>query len=461
MDLIISLIAIFVVYYVVSFWGKRPRNFPPGPPRVPLLGTVLSMYSSSKSPQELLMHLADKYGPLTGLFLGARPCVAVHGYDAVKHVLSREDCSHRLDNFLTRARSFDKKLGILFADGNLWKEHRGFTIRHLRYFGFGKRSMEELIQEQINMLIECLETRLESCSDVVTTGISIQDLIPATTLNTLWTIMSGVQYHPEDPKFQELLYNVNEFFRNGNPTGGGVSVLPFLRFIPLLNSSYQKQIKSTKLLQDYIMVQEQLVITCLDLFLGGSETTSSALAFIFLYLLKFPDKQSKMKQEIRHIVGERRPTVEDATKLHYVQAFIHEVLRHACVVPFTAPHVTSSDTQIYEYSIPKDTFLLISIYSVLMDKAYWKDPQTFRPERFLDEEGKFSKDEHLLIFGFGPRFCLGEPLARNAMFLFLTTILQRFTCRLPLGHEEISMDHLQGLTMTPRPYKISLTRDSK
>ena len=37
-----------------------------------------------------------------------------------------------------------------------------------------------------------------------------------------------------------------------------------------------------------------------------------------------------------------------------------------------------------------------------MDKDYWTDPETFRPERFIDSAGKYVKDERVsTVFGFG------------------------------------------------------------
>jgi len=44
--------------------------------------------------------------------------------------------------------------GVFFTDGPFWVEQRRFTLRHLRDFGFGKRSMEEFIMEEIEDTIK-------------------------------------------------------------------------------------------------------------------------------------------------------------------------------------------------------------------------------------------------------------------------------------------------------------------
>ena len=57
----------------------------------------------------------------------------------------------------------------------------------------------------------------------------------------------------------------------------------------------------------------------------------------------------------------------------------------------------------------------------------WKDPEVFRPERFLDMHGMLSlKKDISLPFGAGKRLCAGETFARNTMFLCFTALIQNF-----------------------------------
>lgn len=71
--------------------------------------------------------------------------------------------------------------------------------------------------------------------------------------------------------------------------------------------------------------------------------------------------------------------------------------------------------------------IIPNLYSVHHSTEIWGDPEAFRPERFLTEDGqRVLKSENLLAFGTGKRACLGEALARDIYFLFLTSIFQRF-----------------------------------
>ena len=53
------------------------------------------------------------------------------------------------------------------------------------------------------------------------------------------------------------------------------------------------------------------------------------------------------------------------------------------------------------------------VISSIQGEDTWKDPQRFDPERFLDGEGRFKKDERVIPFSTGKRQCPGEGVARE------------------------------------------------
>ncbi len=65
-------------------------------------------------------------------------------------------------------------------------------------------------------------------------------------------------------------------------------------------------------------------------------------------------------------------------------------------------------------------------YAVNHDADHFSDPDLFRPERFLDSEGRYRKDDRVLFFGVGKRRCVGELLAKAELFLFTTSLVQKF-----------------------------------
>lgn len=82
------------------------------------------------------------------------------------------------------------------------------------------------------------------------------------------------------------------------------------------------------------------------------------------------------------------------------------------------------------------TILYGSLDGAHKDETVFKQPDVFRPERFLDTSGRFSpKLDKSLPFSAGKRLCAGETFARNTLFLMTATIVQNFNLKMPVGEE--------------------------
>lgn len=91
-----------------------------------------------------------------------------------------------------------------------------------------------------------------------------------------------------------------------------------------------------------------------------------------------------------------------------------------------------------------------------MDPANFDDPNTFRPERFIDKNnGKFAKSNKVIPFGVGVRRCPGETLARAELFLFLTNLVQAFQLR---SHGPVDFSTVNGVMFTTVPFKVDFTQ---
>ncbi|KAA0186696.1 Cytochrome P450 CYP3213A, partial [Hyalella azteca] len=198
-----------------------------------------------------------------------------------------------------------------------------------------------------------------------------------------------------------------------------------------------------------------------DIFSAGSETTSSTLRWMILYLALNPEVQAKIHSILDEVVPRTRlPSLDDRNKLQYVDAVLLEVMRMSSLVPFGLLHSTTADVTFEGYDIPKDTAVVACAEMCHRDPAYWKHPDKFFPEHFLDDEGKLDgKKESFLPFSTGRRQCLGESLARMELYLFSTAILQRFTIEPPEG-VTLSTESapLQFFFNVPKPFEIVLTK---
>ena len=112
--------------------------------------------------------------------------------------------------------------------------------------------------------------------------------------------------------------------------------------------------------------------------------------------------------------------------MHYTNAFMLESMRIVSFVFFSVPHSATSDIAVGDYVIPKGAGIFPSLISVMYDPKHFPDPHRFKPERFLDENGRYKHNDHVIPFCVGKRYCPGQSLAEKEFFLFLVGMLQRF-----------------------------------
>lgn len=180
---------------------------------------------------------------------------------------------------------------------------------------------------------------------------------------------------------------------------------------PSFIDSYLKEIQQSTTSNaddETSFTEEQLLAMCLDLFQAGTETTSNTLSFGLIYMVHNNDVQTKARNELDRVIGRNRlPTLNDRPDLPYIDAILCEVQRTANVAPLGIVHRAMETVKFGDYIIPKDAIMLVSLYSLNMDEDYWKDPFQFRPERFLDDEGKLIQHtDQFLPFGLGNLNCM-------------------------------------------------------
>lgn len=478
-------LACLVVCLVFNVIKGKPRNFPPGPICLPIVGCLA--FVPSKYLHLRMEKWLKQYGPVVGLMIGSQPAVAICGPTEVLEILRREEFQGRPENANFRQENFNRKLGLFFSDGPFWIEQRRFTLHHLRDLGFGRNIMVASIFEEIEDVIKELRQREE---------FQVSGFFGPSTVNVIWALVSGARYSRDDDRLRALLHILTRLFRTGSQIGGIVNAVPALQKIAPQISGYRENLEHiTNLkaflkkvvrehdetfkendLRDFIDVylkemkyqsgnenstfsEDGLIITCFDLFAAGAESVSNTISFSLLYTVLYPEVQRKVQSMLDDVVGrERRPRLDDRPRLQYVEAVLNEVMRINTVAPIAPAHRVTHDSTLNGYNIPKDTTVIASLWCLMHDKEHWGDPEAFRPERFLDEYGNFAKDEWMLPFGTGKRTCLGEVMVRSCLFIFYTALLQEFSFSLPAGDPRPSTSCLPGITTAPQQFRVKISR---
>ena len=188
-----------------------------------------------------------------------------------------------------------------------------------------------------------------------------------------------------------------------------------------------------------------------DLFFAGSDTASNTLNWGMLYMATHPQIQTKIQTELDNANG--KLTWANRRKTPYTEAAIHEVQRCADIIPTSIIHMATQDVEIGGYFLPAGTQVACNIGSVLKDPKIFPDPESFKPDRFINAQGDFVADPHVIPFGLGKRRCLGEALAKVELYLFFTGILHKF--RVEKRNEDIlSLEPIIGVVNKPKPFKV-------
>jgi cytochrome P450 len=354
----------------------------------------------------------------------------------------------------------------------------------MRDFGFGRRSdvMENFISEEITYLIDFLknEPKEKDLNVCKSKGhVLVPDVFYGSLINTILSVLTSTRFdHHEVRQYAKAAL---KFMKCEDATGGAICMTPWLRFLAPDYFGYTSAVRDNRFIQKFlteiiedhlktfsddhhrdfvdVFISEtlrqgvdldhtQLLMVVLDYMFPSPIGLGHTLSFYFAYIINNPDVQAKVHEEIDRVVGQSRlPHLDDRKNMPYVEASLRECLRILPVTPLGLPRRCVQDTTLGGYFIPENTIMWANIWSAHRDETIWKDPEEFRPERFLDEDGNLLKKDHTIGFGAGKRLCAGETFARQTMFLILSGLLQNFTFKSPNG-KPICIDVIPGVTLS-------------
>ncbi|CAI0377287.1 unnamed protein product [Linum tenue] len=150
-----------------------------------------------------------------------------------------------------------------------------------------------------------------------------------------------------------------------------------------------------------LLTPQEIKCQAAELMMAVIDNPSNAVEWTMAELINRPDLMAKATEEIDRVVGKDSRLVQesDIGSLHYVKACVRESFRLHPVFPFNMPHVSTRDTVVAGYLIPKGSHALLSRYGLGRNPKVWTDPLRFDPERHLvDDRGGVTLTEHDLRF---------------------------------------------------------------
>ncbi|KAM9344631.1 cytochrome P450 1B1 [Symphorus nematophorus] len=489
------LLACVTLLFSLHLWRwlrRRSIRCPPGPIAWPVIGNAAQM---GNAPHLYLTRMAKKYGKVFQIKLGSRTVVVLNG-DSIKQALVKQGPEFAGRPDFTSFQYVSNGDGLVFNTmTDWWKMHRKVAHSTVRMFStvnlHTKKTFEHHVLCEMRELLQLFldKTKEQQYFQPMT-------YVVVSMANIMSAVCFGKRYSYEDEEFRQVVGR-NDQFTQTVGAGSIVDVMPWLQYFPnpiktmfdnfkRLNLEFgifirDKVMEHRKTLQSstirdmtdaFILALDNLrektgnalgkdyvTPTMGDVFGASQDTLSTALQWIILILVRYPEMQVRLQQEVDKVVDRSRlPSIEDQLQLPYIMAFIYEVLRYTSFVPLTIPHSTTTDTSIMGYTIPKNTVIFINQWSINHDPALWSHPETFDPERFLDQDGALNKDltSSVLIFSLGKRRCIGEELSKLQLFLF--TALLAHQCDITVDPARpATLNCNYGLTLKPHAFYIALS----
>lgn len=485
----VALLLIFFSFLFTLFGKLRRKSsisqekLPPGPWRLPIIGSLHHLRGALLFPHRTLKNLATKYGPIMYLQLGEIPAVVISSPNMAKEILKTYELAFATKPQLSSINitTYNYK-DIAFAPfGDKWRQMRNICVTELlstkmvkSFSSIRKDEVMKLVSSirstngsrVVNLTEEILRyTNSVTCRsafgkvytnqnelidllrDVLDTlgGFDVADLFPS------WKIlhkMSGVKsrllkLHQKVDKALEDI--VTEHIKNRalGSKGNGDILIGGEDLVDVL-----LRIKENDALQ-FPITSDHIKAIISDMFAAGTETSAATIIWALSEMMRRPKIMAKAQNEVRQVFkGKTTFDEEDLDKLTYLKLVIKETLRlHP---PSTLlPRECRKETYIDGYMIPPKTRVLINTWALGRDVESWDDPENFMPERFencpIDYLGNYFE---FIPFGSGRRICPGMQFGLTNVKHPLARLLYHFDWTLPYGTspEELDMVEKNGLS---------------
>ncbi|KAL6268958.1 hypothetical protein ACE6H2_025869 [Prunus campanulata] len=468
--IIIALATSIGAYFIIHFHhSKNWKDSPPGPVGWPILGSLPHFLNNRL--HEDLFHLSRIHGPLFSLKLGLKPVVVISSPEMACKTLKQQEAvfSSRTVTEAIRVITYDTA-SIVYApmDSARWRVIRKILMEKL-FSAKAFEAFEPLRKQQVHGLLKELYSTSMSRNSVniaewafVASGNIVSNTVCSKNLFKI-TKKEGRELKHTFWQLMQILGSVNvadliPVFKPFDPQGLKRRILKIFR---RLDAFYENIIKERleerkigisnigkqnldllDVLLDYRSDREDELKSLsrknikgmlAEMFVAGTETTSSTFEWGMAEILRKPDAYKKIVMELDQVVGKNRFVEEsDISNLPYLQAAVKEVFRLHPAVPLLVPRSTNEACEVSGYHIPKGCVVLVNVWGMARDPSVWEDPCEFKPERFLgssiDVKGH---DFNLIPFGSGKRSCIGLPLGHRMVHFYLAALLHAFEWECP------------------------------
>ncbi|KAK3415520.1 hypothetical protein EUGRSUZ_H01144 [Eucalyptus grandis] len=466
--------------------APNKKSLPPGPLTFPVVGNFLWLLKSLSELEPVLRSLHARYGPMVTLHVGSRPTVFV-----ASPALAHEALIHRGAIFADRPPPSTTIAPLLHQHnintssyGPTWRLlRRNLTVEilhpsRLRSYSHARSRVLKKLGAELKsqpggvvrvikhfryamfclLVLMCFGDGLEEKQIKQIEEVQRRMLLGQRRFYVLnfWPWLSMLVLRKRWKEFsdsatrlkakQEQLSKARE---DGND-GDSDWIVPYVDTLLDLELPEEKR----------KLEEAEIVGLSWEFLNAGTDNTSTALQWIMANLVKHPEIQEKLYDEIKSVVGEGAEQVEeeDLQTMGYLKAVVLEGLRRHPPGHFVLPHAVKEDAELGGYAIPRDATINFMVAEMGWDPEVWEDPMEFKPERFMMSGGGAdggeasgfditgSREIKMMPFGVGRRICPASGLAMLHLEYFVANLVWQFKWRTVSG-EEVDLSEKQEFTI--------------
>ncbi|XP_076955164.1 cytochrome P450 77A2-like [Bidens hawaiensis] len=467
MDLFYTIIftTITIIIFSLTRGLKGTLNLPPGPRGWPIVGNLLQVVNSGQPFFQYVRELFPKYGPIITIKMGNRTMIILSKHDLVHEALIvngqvfatrpaenptravfscnkftvnaavyggvwRSLRRNMVQNALSasklrtfravRVNAMDKLVDRLTVeaaanDGAVWvlKNARFAMFCILVYMCFGVEMNEKMIEE----IDEMMKTVL------LTLDPRLDDYLPMLAPLFFKQRKRAMEVRGQQIK---MLAPIIEWRWNAVTAPGSD---PTAAEFSYLDTLFDLAVEG----REDPPSDPEIVTLCSEFLNGGTDTTATAIEWAIARFIESPTIQSRLYEEIKSVVGDRKLDEKDIDNMPYLNAVVKELLRKHPPTYFSLTHSVTEPAKLAGYDIPKGANVEIYIPGISEDPKLWAHPERFDPDRFLSggESADITgvKELKMIPFGVGRRICPGLGMATLHVSLMIGRMVQEFEWR--------------------------------
>lgn len=194
-----------------------------------------------------------------------------------------------------------------------------------------------------------------------------------------------------------------------------------------------------------VLSEDELIGEANNLFLAGHETTAVTLLWTLFLLEQHPRVAEDLRDELSGALRGGAPSIEQLSALPLLDAVVKESMRLLPAAPVLFMRRAEERCELGRTPIPKGARIYLSPLVTHRDPDVFPHPARFRPERW---RGLSPSPYEYLPFGAGPRMCIGAGFASMATRIVLAMVAVRLRFEVAPG-ARISRK-FRGITLGPK-----------